>query len=51
MGYLFATLIEHIQLWDDCKHRVADGCFKDHEEEITTINRFKRFKNRPPEIP
>jgi len=33
------------KLWDDCKHRVADGYFKDHKEEITAINRFKRFKN------
>jgi len=39
------------KLCGDCKYRVADKCFKDHEEEITAINRFKRFKNRLPGIP
>jgi hypothetical protein len=34
------------KLWDDCKYRIADGYFKDHKEEITAINRFKRLKSR-----
>ncbi len=34
------------KLWDDCKHRVSAGRFKNYREQIAAINRFKRFKNR-----
>lgn len=38
------------KLWDDCKHRVAAGYFVSYREQVAAINRFKRFKNRLPQI-
>jgi predicted nucleotidyltransferase len=38
------------KLWDDCKHRVAAGYFGSYREQIAAIQRFKRFKNRLPQI-
>ena len=38
------------KLWDDCKHRVAAGYFGSYREQVAAINRFKRFKNRLPQI-
>jgi len=33
-------------MWGDCKYRVAGRYFKNHKEQITAINRFKRLKSR-----
>ncbi|MEA1905489.1 MAG: nucleotidyltransferase domain-containing protein [Euryarchaeota archaeon] len=38
------------KLWDDCKHRVAAGYFGSYREQVAAIQRFKRFKNRLPQI-
>ncbi|KAF5415363.1 MAG: hypothetical protein C5S48_06075 [Candidatus Methanogaster sp.] len=35
------------KLWDDCKHRVEAGYFGSYREQVTAIQRFKRFRNRP----
>ncbi|CAD6492570.1 MAG: Nucleotidyltransferase domain protein [Candidatus Argoarchaeum ethanivorans] len=41
---------QYRKLWDDCKHRVAAGYFGSYREQVAAIQRFRRFRNRPPQV-